>query len=76
MEKIETKTNQGLIKKGLWNGKFYAPVKTGKLDNIGLVRIYVDNDQIHCKKEDIKITAETKICPKCGTHCYGDCEAN
>jgi uncharacterized protein YdcH (DUF465 family) len=64
MEKIETITNQGRIKKGNWNGKFYAPVKTGKLENNGLVRIYVDGEPIHCRKEDIKIvTAETKIKP-------------
>jgi hypothetical protein len=84
MENIETVTNQGLIKKGRWNGKYYASVKTGKLDNAGMVRIYVDNDMVHCKKEDIKIIKETasakvtgtKICHKCGTYCYGDCEAH
>jgi hypothetical protein len=82
MKNVTVKTNQGLRKNGTWNEKYYSAKQTGKMDVTGCVRIYVNGDEIHCKKEDIVIVEDNSvvahndvngICPHCGTRCYGDC---
>ena len=63
--------------KSMWSGKWNSENKSWVID---AERFLLNSNVVECEKqvkEGSKATNknQNKVCPKCGTYCFGDCEA-